>query len=181
MQLRFTALVCALAAASAAGAQPVDTFAELAQQIELGEAVTVTLVDRGRVVGQALDITPTSLTLMSAGLRLELDEAAVIRVQQRWDDPVQDGIWRGFLWGSIPPTVFYLWFVKEDGLVPADTVARGLSATVGVAGGLGAWFGALTDAGKRAQRDIYRRPATQVRVSPLLSGERLGAAVAVSW
>ena len=180
MQLRLATLVCALAVTSTAGAQPVDTFAELARQIELGEAVTVTL-DRGRVVGQALDITPTSLTLMSAGTRLELDEAAVTRVQQRWDDPLQDGIWRGFLWGSIPPTVFFLWFVKEDGLVPADTIARGLSVTVGVAGGLGAWFGALTDAGKRAQRDIYRRPATQVRVSPLLSGERLGAAVAVSW
>ena len=165
----------------AAGAQPVNTFAALAELIELGETVRVTYGVGQMVEGRALDITPASLTVMTAGVPLELDEVAVTRIRQRWDDPVRDGAVRGFLWGSVPTTVLYLYFVMEDGLVPADEIAAGLLMTVVLAGGMGAGLGALVDTWRREQRDIYRRAAGRVRVSPLLSRERFGAAVAIAW
>ena len=76
-----TVLVSALAVVPA-GAQPVDSFRELAELVELGEDVRVT--HRGQVLeGRALDISPTTLTVLAAGVPLELDEAAVTRIRQR--------------------------------------------------------------------------------------------------
>ncbi|MCY4571565.1 MAG: hypothetical protein OXF01_02085 [Gemmatimonadetes bacterium] len=175
-----TVLVSALAVVPA-GAQPVDSFRELAELVELGEDVRVT--HRGQVLeGRVLDISPTSLTVLAGGVPLELDEAAVTRIRQRWDDPLQDGAKRGFLWGSIPATAVFLYFVKEDGQFPADAVAEGLLVTVGLAGGIGAGIGALIDGARRDQRDIYRRaPGRRVALRPLFSRERLGVRVAVAW
>lgn len=178
----FIALVSALAVLPlTAEAQPVNTFAELSELIELGETVRVTYGAGQVVEGRALDLTSASLTVMTAGAPLELDEAAVTRIRQRWDDPIRDGVRAGFLWGSVPATAFFLHFVKEDGLVPAGDIAAGLVATVGVAGLMGAGLGALVDTYRRGQRDIYRRPAGQVRVSPSLSRDHLGAAVTIAW
>ena len=157
------------------------SFPEIAGLIELGQDVTVTY--SGQVVeGRALDITPTSLTVIAAGVPLELDEAAVTRVRQRWDDPMQNGAIQGFLWGAVPTTVLFLYFVKADGGHTADQIAEGLMATVGFAGGIGAAAGALVDRVRRERRDIYRRaPRRQLAVVPLVSRDRFGAAVGVAW
>ena len=50
--MRYIVMANVLAAvqAAATGAQPVDTFAELAQRIELGHAVTVTVDHRHQLV-----------------------------------------------------------------------------------------------------------------------------------
>ena len=90
MPLR-VALVIALAAAPA-GAQPVDSFRELAELIEIGRSVVVITSQSGDVItGQLVDISPASLGVFAGGRKVELDEARVRRVRQRCNDPNSDG------------------------------------------------------------------------------------------
>ena len=100
MQLRFSALACALAVLpTAAGAQPFDSFPGLMNLIELQEDVEVIYADR-IVRGRAVAISPSTLTVLAAGARLELDADLVHRVRQRWDDPSSDGGLKGFAVGG---------------------------------------------------------------------------------
>ena len=113
--MRFIALVSALAVLpTTAGAQPVDSFRQLKGLIELGEDVTV-VHGFGQVVeGRALDISSSTLTLMVAGAPLELDEAAVRRVSQRWRDSTRDGARIGFAVGAAPWWVLYLVWAQAE-------------------------------------------------------------------
>ena len=84
-----TVLVIALAAAPA-GAQPVDSFREFAELIEIGRAVVVVTSPDGAVItGRLVDISPAFLTVFADGRRIELDEARVLRVRQGWNDPIE--------------------------------------------------------------------------------------------
>ena len=182
--MRYIVMASVLAAvpAAATGAQPVDTFAELAQRIELGQPVTVTVDHRDHLVGRALHVTPTTLTIMRAGVPLQLDAASVTRVRQPWADPVGDGARRGFLFGSIPVAAVFLHFVEEEGGFTLGESARGVLVLAGLSGALGAWFGALADAGVQEQRDIYRAPPrSRATLAPLLSKDAIGASVTVTW
>ena len=86
-----TVLVIALASAPA-GAQPVDSFSDLAELIEIGRSVVVVTSPDGDVItGQLVDISPASLSVFAGGRRIELDEARVRRVRQGWNDPIADG------------------------------------------------------------------------------------------
>lgn len=94
-------LVIALAAAPA-GAQPVDSFREFVELIEIGRSVVVTMSPDGAVItGELVDISSVSLTVFAGGRRIELDEARVLRVRQGWNDPIADGAVLGFAVGSL--------------------------------------------------------------------------------
>ena len=81
-------LTSALAVPVAAGAQPVDSFRELAELIEIGrDAAVATSPDGDVIEGRVVDVSPTSVSVFADGNRVELDEARVLRVRQRWDDP----------------------------------------------------------------------------------------------
>ena len=107
MQLRLITLVCALVVASTAGAQPVSTFEELQGLIERGADVAVTH-GGWRVEGRVLELSPTSLTLVSEGSLLELDAADVTLIRQRWHDPTRDGALKGLAWVAVPLGTWYL-------------------------------------------------------------------------
>ncbi len=95
-------LVIALTAAPA-GAQPVDSFGELAELIEIGRRVVVVTSPDGDVInGQLVDISPGSLSVFADGRRIELDETRVRRVRQGWNDPIADGAVLGFAVGVAP-------------------------------------------------------------------------------
>ena len=170
------AAVLAFAATAPAWAQPVGSFRELAELIEIGRSVVVVTSPDGDVItGQLIDISPTSLSVFAGGRRIELDEARVGRVRQRWDDPNSDGAALGFLAGSVPPLVLYA--MSSGG----EEVA-GLLMFTGLAGTAGALIGATLD-GRRTgrMRDLYAREPRRVAVAPLVSPERVGAALAISW
>ena len=85
------------------GAQPVDSFRELAELIEIGRSVVVITSPDGAVItGQLVDILPASLSVFADGRRIELDEARVRRVRQGWNDPIGDGAVLGFAVGVAP-------------------------------------------------------------------------------
>ena len=180
MQLRFSALVCALAVLpTSAGAQPADSFPDLMDRIELRKDVEVIYAGRDEIVrGRAVAVSPSSLIVLAGGAPLELDAERVLRVRQRWQDPTRDGGLKGFAVGVGAYAVLYMLERYWEG--------EGLS-TPFVGGGIfglgGYLIGITIDAGKRENRAIYRAPARRPRaaVSPLLSKERAGAALSITW
>ena len=180
MQLRFSAMVCALAILpTGAGAQPSDSFPGLMDLIELQEDVEVIYAGRGQIVrGRAVAISPSSLTVLAAGAPLELDAERVLRVRQRWQDPTRDGGLKGFAVGVGAYAVWYVleWYWEGEGF--SSPVLGG-----GILGLGGYLIGISIDAGRRENRVIYRAPARRPRaaVTPFLSKERAGAALSISW
>ena len=168
-----TVLVIALAAAPA-GAQPVDSFSDLAELIEIGRSVVVvTSPDGDVIIGQLVDIKPASLSVFADGRRIELDEARVRRVRQGWNDPIADGAALGFAVGVAP------WLLAAYIGTGSEEANLALPALTGVAGAL---IGATLDSLRSERmRDLYIREPRRVAVSPLVSRERVGAALSISW
>ena len=178
MQLRFSALACALAVLpTAAEAQPSDSFQGLMNLIELQEDVQVIYADR-IVRGRAVAISPSWLTVLAAGAPLELDADLVHRVRQRWNDPWSDGGLKGFAVGAAAYFVLHILESHYEG----EGVAQPL-VVVGIFGMGGFLIGSVFDAWWKGTRVIYRAPAGRPRakVSPLLSKERAGAALSIAW
>ena len=176
MRFIIIVLTSALAAPAVAGAQPVNTFRELAELIEIGRGVVVTTAPAGDVItGQLVGISATSLSVFAGGRRHDLDEARVRRVRQRWNDPNSDGAALGFLAGAVPPLVLYA--VSSGG-----EEIGGLVVLTGLTGAAGALVGAMLD-GRRTggMRDLYVRESRRVAVSLLVARGRAGAAMSVSW
>ena len=175
--MRFSiVLTSALAVPAAAGAQPVDSFRELADLIEIGRSVVVITSPDGDVItGQLVDISPASLSVFAGGRRIELDEARVRRVRQRWDDPNSDGAALGFLAGSVPPLVL-------SAMSSGGEEIAGLVLFTGLTGTAGALIGWTLDGRRtRRMRDLYVREPQRMAISPLVSRERVGVGLAISW
>ena len=178
MQLRFSALACVLAVLpTAAEAQPSDSFEGLMNLIELQEDVQVVYADR-IVRGRAVAVSPSSLTVLAAGARLELDADLVHRVRQRWDDPSSDGGLKGAAVGAAAYAVLHMLESQYEG----EGFDRPLVGA-GIFGMGGFLIGSAFDAWWKGTRVIYRAPAGRPRatVSPLLSDERTGAALSIAW
>ena len=168
--------VIALAAAPA-GAQPVDSFRDLAELIEIGRSVVVVTSPSGEVItGQLVDISPASLSVFAGGRKVELDEARVRRVRQRWNDPTSDGAALGFAAGFAPPLLLLY------GMSSGGEEIGGLVLFASLTGVAGALIGATLD-GRRTgrMRDLYVREPRRVAISPLVSKESVGAALAITW
>ena len=183
MQLRFSALACALAVLpTAAEAQPSDSFPGLMNLIELQEDVQVIYADQ-IVRGRAVAISPSSLTVLVGGAPLELDADLVQRVRQRWEDPTRDGGLKGFAFGSVPLVVLYLKGIEHEGEEPDALSLAGLGLVAGALGTAGFVIGAGIDAKKTDIRNIYRAPAGRPRTtfSPLLSKKRAGTTLSITW
>ena len=166
-------LVIALAAVPAR-AQPAGSFREFAELIEVGRRVVVVTSPDGAVItGQLVDISPASLTVFADGCRIEFDEARVLRVRQGWNEPIADGAVLGFAVGVAP------WLLAAYIGTGTEEASLALPALTGVAGAL---IGATLDSlHSERLRNLYVREPRRVVVSPLVSRERVGAALAITW
>ena len=166
-------LMIALAAVPA-GAQPVDSFRELAELLEIGRSVVVVTSPSGEVItGQFVDISPASLSVFASGRRIELDEARVRRVRQGWNDPIADGAVLGFAVGVAP------WLLAAFIGTGSEEASQAPPVLTGVAGAL---IGATLDSLRSERlRDLYVREPRRMAISPLVSRERVGAALSISW
>ena len=178
MQLRFFAMACALAILpTTAAAQPADSFPGLVDRIEIQEEVEVIYAGLDRVVrGRAVAVSPSSLTVLAGDASLELEAERVLRVRQRWEDSTRDGGLKGLAVGA---AAYATWYLLEW-----NYLGQGVSTLPLVIFGAGGYLiGASIDAGRRENRIIYRAPARRPRavVSPLLSKERAGAALSITW
>lgn len=176
-------LVSALAVVPAvAWPQPADSFHQLEELLDPEVDIAVTY-DSGEVVrGRAVEISPSALTLMTADGRLELDEVTVRCIRQRWHDSTWDGAIIGFALGSAP---WWLLTLGSDYSAPnGGAVLTGAVMFTTLSGVAGMLIGATMDAGRMRERKIYRAPERRrphAALGPLLSRDRLGAAVRVAW
>lgn len=166
-----TAAALVALAASSAGAQPVDSFRELAELVGAGRSIAVVTAPADDVIiGSVLDISPGSLSVLDAdGRRIRLDEARVRRVQQLWDDPILDGMALGFAVGAAPAML--LAFVGTG----SEDPDLSLPVVSAVFGGV---IGAVLDVSRSERlQDLYRSRRQRVAISPLQGG----AALSISW
>ena len=135
--------------------------------------MVVTSPDGAVITGRLVDVSPVSLTVFTDGRRLELDEARVRRVRQGWNDPIADGAVLGFAVGVAP------WLLAAFIGTGSEAASLKLPALTGVAGALiGVMFDSLHS---ERLRNLYIREPRRVAISPLVSKERVGAGLAVTW
>ena len=135
--------------------------------------MVITSRDGDVITGQLVDISPASLSVFAGGRKVELDEARVRRVRQGWNDPIADGAVLGFAVGVAP------WLLAA--FIGTGSGEASLAPT-GIAGALGALFGAKLDSlHSERLRDLYVREPRRVAISPLVSTERVGAALTITW
>jgi len=104
---------------------------------------------------------------------VEVDEARVRRVRQGWNDPIADGAVVGFAVGVAPSLLAV--FIGTG----SEEASLALPVLTGVAGAL---IGATLDSLRSERlRDLYVRVARRMAISPLVSRERAGAALSISW
>lgn len=162
--LRLALALLLLLTAAPARAQPVDSFRELEELVEIGRNVVVVTAPDGDVIaGSLLDISPTSLSIAAVdGRRLDLDEMRVRRVQQDWDDSILDGTALGAVVGAAPAML--------AAFIGTGTGDPNLGGMVIMPAIVGAAIGAVLDISHTDRtQDLYR------------SGRGRGIALVISW
>ena len=172
--------------ANSAGAQPANSFRELAELIELEKDVVVTHGPEEEVViGRALDVSGSSLSVVVSGRRVELAESRVLRIRQHWEDPTRDGFAIGFAVGAAPLLVMFVLIAHHEGELPSGGGAglAGFGLLTGAVGTAGGLIGASIDGHHTEMTDLYRASIEKRRavLRPLVSREHAGAALSVSW
>lgn len=175
-------LLASLVAAPAA-AQNAGPFSDLARRIAAGDDVRVTLSGGRELTARIAGVTPDTLSVLDRGVRRDLGEADVWVVDHRLQDSNANGAWLGFAAGAAYGVWMALAIWESP---PPDTgeVIRGLTMTGGLFGAVGAWGGYAVDRLIRREEEVFRRsarPRLAVGVAPLLSPERSGVAVSVSF
>ena len=153
-----------------------------AGDLRSGEAVDVTIANRGRVSGRIVGMTSTQLTMAPRSLthgrtrlefseetRLEFSEDEILTIERQ--DSLQNGVWIGLAGALIPLCVYAR---------SSEGAAYGALYYGGPLIGAGVLTGALIDAA--VKKAIYRRrDSTRVSWSPTLSAGGLGARVSLAW
>ncbi len=167
--------------ATPAAAQDVGSFSGLAQLVEAGDDVRVTLRGGRSLNAQVAGVTPDTLSVFARGIRRDLGEADVWAVDRRLEDSNANGAWLGFAAGAAYGvyTVFAIWESP-----PSDPVevAKGLTVLGGLFGAAGAWGGYAVDRMIRREEAVYRPSSgPRLSVAPVLSPARRGVGVSLSF
>ena len=147
-------------------AQPVVTLTDLV----VGEAVHVETIGGRRLKGDIGDVTPVELTIVENGRSIAVPSADVLVVRKQ--DSLVNGVLLGTAGGMVGTAVVARNFCPEEGACATDVFSASMGAGVAL--------GVVVDAFRH--RTLYRRPGVaQVRVTPVVSPNRMGARVSVQW
>ena len=168
-------LVPAMVTASLAEAQSVP-FDRLALLVNQGDRITVTDSAGRELRGRLLDLSPSTLSLQSDGLRHDLHGGDISAVRRRERDSLQNGAVIGFLSGAA--LAAGLLARTEAGLDPSF-----LLPFASLAGAAGAGIGVCLDSLHEGSQVIYRAAGSNRRlaVSPLLSRDSAGLSVSLGF
>jgi hypothetical protein len=155
-------------APAVADAQPARSVAALLSRVATGDAVYVTDRDGREVKGPILDLSESTLVLGVLGQRMEIPFDRVARVERDGDPP-----WNGAAIGALVALPFALVSINDC----AGCGPYAVSTFVFYAG-----IGALFDFAHIGRTRIYAAPPTRTAsLAPILSGQRKGIALAVTW
>lgn len=162
--------------ASLAEAQNVS-FDRLALRLNQGDQVTVTDSEGQETRGRIVDLSPSTLSLETAGLRRELTGGDVSVIQRRYHDPLGNGALIGFVSG----VAFLATLVSAEcsGCANDPEMMLGYLLFGGAGAGIGMGFDAL----HQGSRVVYRAAPSDRRfaVSPVVSRERQGVSVSLGF
>ena len=162
-------------------AQNAGPFSDLARRVAVGDDVRITLSGGRELTARVAGVTPDTLSVLHRGVRRDLGEADVWVVDHRLEDSNANGAWLGFAAGAAYG-VYAAFAIWESPPPNTGEVIRGLTMTGGLFGAVGAWGGYAFDRLIRREEEVFRRSAgPRVAVAPLLSPERRGVALSVSF
>lgn len=178
-----SAAICALliSMASLARAQAVATsFTQLPLTVRLGDDLKVTDAAGQKIRGQLIDLSPTSIGILTKGTRVDVaaDDVQTISQQRHGD------VATGAKWGLGVGAGMGVLII---GAVAGDCHGCGPQLLLGSAvylGGLGAGIGVGVSALVVSQRVIYARPAARpvkLTAGPMLLPDRKGMVVTARW
>ena len=162
--------------ASLAEAQRVS-FDRLALRLNQGDRVTVTDSDGQETKGRIVDLSPSTLSLETAGRRRDLTGGDVSVIERRYHDSLGNGALIGFVSGVVFIATLV---VAECADCATNPEVMPWYALFGAAGaGIGVGFDAL----HQGSRVIYRGVPSDRRlaVSPVVSRERQGVSVSLGF
>ena len=166
--------------AAPAEAQDASSFSELVQLVGVGDDVRVTLSGGRSISAQVAGVTPDTLSVVvDRGVRRDLGAADVWAVARRVDDPNANGAWIGFAVGAA--FSMGLTLIAWEGATFDGGEIAGLAAIGGVHGAVGAWVGYGIDRLIRREERVYRLSRPRLSVAPVLSRDRHGVAVSLSF
>ena len=176
MTIGFITLVLVALAGSATAqdvSAPVDDL--LRTGLGPGDGVYVTDVQGERTEGRVSEVSATGLTITDGNDEWSWTVTDIVRVEAR------DGLTNGILIGVAIGTGAFLMRCHYGGNRTGICPILPYALTVGyVPLGVGAYLGALFD--RHMTRTLYRAPPpARVEFSPLLSHERMGLRLAVTW
>lgn len=168
-------LVAAVATASLAEAQTVESFDRLALLVNQRDHITVTDRTGKELRGRLIDLSPASLSLLTDDGPRNLEETEVAVVRRRQPDSLKNGALLGSISGAVVAGVL----MADEGPGYPGTYALVMS----LFGAAGAAIGIGFDAGYVRSQVIYtaRRPTPRIAVSPLLSRHRRGVALSLGF
>ncbi len=159
---------------SAATAQNVPSFSDLALRLNVGDSVRIDDLEGGRHAGTVIRISPEELVIDGPGDGRQFTATSTARVARR-GDPVWTGALIGFIPGYFMGAQFVLGFSDQKEPLSTFLIAGGL------VGAAGAGIGAVIDALHQGTKEIYRAEATRVVVWPVVSRQAVGASVTMRW
>lgn len=141
-----------------ATAQPVASFSELPQRLNVGDTVTVDRVDGTQARGRLVRMTADLLVLKTADDEVPLTGDRVRRVAVCCDSLV-NGTLIGLAAGSVFGVVVARSITEHSSSIESDVIGGAIF------GGVGAGLGVGLDALIRTNRTVYQAPPVSARVS----------------
>jgi hypothetical protein len=151
--------------------------------LKSGEAVRVTDSSGQQIRGQLLDLSPTSLTILSKGVRRELAASDVDLISASRHGSLATGAKWGLGTGAAFGGFVVLMAVNSYGRCNSECVGYMVGASL-VYGGVGAGIGVGVSALTTSQHIIFARSGSSNRTlafAPIVDATRKGAMVNVKW
>ena len=176
----FVAVALVEAFATPASAQGVaSSFSELRLLVSAGDTVTIRHTDGEETKGKILSLSPTSIAVLRAGERRDLNESEVSTILQRRQDSLKDGA----LWGAgVAAVVFGIGLAQVcEGECGSALLVTGILFY----GGLGAAIGVGADALHTTPKVILEKASSssssRLRVLPFVGRHRGGVALSMGF
>ena len=171
---RAISMTLVLAWTSAAAAQSVDAFPDLARRLRIGDTVHIEDRRGDGHTGKVVDLAPDAIVIDTAGGQRRFAAADTARVVRR-GDPVVNGGLIGFLPG-------YLLGVQLNEVVSDHHEPAGAGVKNGfITGAISAVIGMAIDAMRDGEREVYANAPVRVALVPAVSRGAASASVVLTW
>ena len=165
-------------------AEQASSFEQLQVLVQKGDQVSVTTGDGKVTKGSVEAVSASSLRLVRNRVPIEMAQMDVLEIKKK--DPIANGVKMGaFVGAGVGGGLGVLSALFTCGNADcAPEAVAGVALSIGFSAGIGAGIGALVDAVSNRNPVVYRAPprtAARIRITPLLSADRKGVRLSLSF